>query len=135
MSSKAIDLHGTHKVGGRSYNIHIYDGETTTFHQRSRRWSRTNIRALASRRRRLHGRSSISRVYAYEICTSSPSNLRRNSRPSLPSASAFQSAPTIKHANPRYVHVKNTHPTTLKHRISPCSHPGRYIALFVVHNS
>ena len=57
----------THKVGGRSYNIHIYDGETTTFHRRSRRWSRTNIRALASRHRRL--------PVAHRFLASTPRNL------------------------------------------------------------
>ena len=71
MSSKAIDLHGTHKLGDRSYNIHIYDGETTTFHQRSRRWFRTNIRALASRRRRL--------TIAHRFLASTPTNPRHRS--------------------------------------------------------
>lgn len=36
-----------YKVGGRSYNIYIYDGEMMIFYWRSRRWFRINIRAFA----------------------------------------------------------------------------------------
>lgn len=81
-----------------------------------------------SSQKKVHHASLIIDASSSALEPTSASRRRRDhSRPSLPNASAFHIAPTTRHANPRYVHVRKIHPTTLRHRASACSHPSRYI--------
>jgi len=107
-------------------------------HRRSRRWSRqlahervTQIPTSHVHRLRIkvhHALNIEASSSTLEASSSSASRRRRDhSRPSLPNASAFHIAPTMRHANPTYVHIRKIHPTTLRHRASACSHPSRYM--------